>query len=98
MENLEKAAMHDLGGHHHHVHAHIERVHDDRLEDEFSRKVDALRLVMAELRLMTTDEFRRHIEQMKPEDYHGLNYYERWLRSIALILVDRGIMRPEDIA
>jgi hypothetical protein len=39
---------------------------------------------------MTVDELRRGVESLTAEDYHRLGYYQRWVRSIAWIMVERG--------
>ena len=47
--------------------------------------------------LMTVDELRRGIESIPPEEYFELGYYERWLRSIALLMRERGVVTPEEL-
>ncbi|NTF10482.1 nitrile hydratase subunit beta [Agrobacterium rubi] len=92
MENIEKAATHDLGGRNKYLDQPIDRNAAPIPPTEFARRVDALRLLMGEKKLMSTDEFRRHIEEMSPEEYHQVNYYERWLRSMALMLKRQGLI------
>jgi hypothetical protein len=40
--------------------------------------------------VMTVDELRRGVESLEPEDYRSLSYYQRWLRSILAIMIERG--------
>ena len=37
-------------------------------------------------------ELRDGIERLTPEDYDNLTYYERWAKSLAWTLVDKGIV------
>jgi nitrile hydratase len=46
---------------------------------------------------MTVDELRRGIESIPPEEYFGLTYYERWLRSIATLMLEKGVVTPEEL-
>ena len=42
-------------------------------------------------------ELRDGIEQLKPEDYESLNYYERWAASLAYALVAKGVVSEETL-
>ena len=53
---------------------------------------DALRQVLAQKKLMTVDELRRGIESIPEAEYFALGYYERWLRSIAGLMIEKGIV------
>ncbi len=46
---------------------------------------------------MRVDELRRGIESLGPEAYDRLSYYERWIASIANILVEKGVLTQEEI-
>ena len=46
---------------------------------------------------MNVDELRRGIEDLPPEDYDRLGYYERWTRSMAAILAEKGIFSEEEL-
>jgi len=86
-------AIHDIGGLARFRCTPVE--HDEAPPDAFGKKVDALRQVLAQKRLMTVDELRRGIESIPEADYFALGYYERWLRSIAGLMVEKGIVGPE---
>ena len=89
-------ATHDLGGA---ARFHCTPVeHDEAPPDAFGRKVDALRQVLAQKRLMTVDELRRGIESIPQDEYFALGYYERWLRSITLLMVEKGVIDPAEVA
>ncbi len=69
--------------------------HDSAL---WEKRIDVmLRLLMAEKNLMRVDELRRGIESLKPDAYQALSYYERWIASIALILVEKGVLDQGEI-
>ena len=89
-------ATHDIGGL---ARFHCTPVeHDEVPPDAFGKKVDALRQVLAQKRLMTVDELRRGIESIPEQDYFALGYYERWLRSIAGLMVEKGIVDKDVLA
>ena len=46
---------------------------------------------------MNVDELRRGIEDLPPEDYDRLGYYERWTRSTAAILTEKGIFGKAEL-
>ena len=47
--------------------------------------------------IRTTDESRRAREDMPPELYPQLTYYERWTYSTEQNLIERGILTREEI-
>jgi hypothetical protein len=42
--------------------------------------------------LFTVDEMRRAIEDLGPDEYDRLGYYERWITAITRILLERGVI------
>jgi nitrile hydratase len=42
--------------------------------------------------LYSVDEFRDAIERIPPQEYLGLSYYERWLRAIETVLVEKDLL------
>jgi hypothetical protein len=44
-----------------------------------------------------TDEMRRAREEMDSEAYREMNYYERWIASIEAILIEKGILKRDEI-
>jgi nitrile hydratase len=86
-------ATHDMGGI---ARFHCTPVeHDEAPPDGFGKKVDALRQILAQKKLMTVDELRRGIESIPEPEYFALGYYERWLRSIAALMVEKGVVDKE---
>lgn len=74
----------------------------DRSEPErtlFEQRVDAMqRLLCAPDRaLFTVDALRRAIESLPADTYRRLGYYERWLRAMAVLLVERGVIGEDEL-
>ena len=92
-----RAAHHDLGGHPRFVCAAVE-IGDDAPPDAFGGRVDSLRLALGAAGLMTVDEMRRAIEAIPEAEYHALTYYERWLRAISGLMVEKGVIAAADLA
>jgi hypothetical protein len=82
---------HDMGG----LDAgKVERTEHDHAEWE--RRVDALVMLMRRHRL-TVDESRKNIEALPPAAYDRMDYYERWVASLAQTLIQRGIVTSDEI-
>ena len=64
---------------------------------DWERRTHALVGVLREKRLINTDELRRGIEAIPAADYEALSYYERWSASVERLLVEKGILAPEEI-
>jgi nitrile hydratase subunit beta len=88
-------ATHDIGGASRYRCTAVER--DEAPPDAFGKRVDALRQLLARRKLLTVDELRRGIEAIPPEEYFALTYYERWLRSMAGLMLEKGVVRPEEL-
>jgi hypothetical protein len=86
------------------------RVHDrggwpgagpvNKAEHELSmweKRTDALMNLLRGKRMLRTDELRRAIESIEPDDYEKLSYYERWIVAIKSLLIEKGVLTPEDI-
>jgi nitrile hydratase len=48
--------------------------------------------------LYNLDEFRHAIERMPAARYLEASYYERWLTAIETLLLEKGIVTPEELA
>ena len=67
---------------------------------EWERRVDALMVLLSGVKgpaLMTVDELRKNIEQLPPEAYDKLSYYEKWISSLTQTLIQRGIITTEEL-
>lgn len=93
MKSLERA-QNDLGG------MPAGPVGDDaHTPTLFERRVDAMfRLLVEPPRsLFKVDAQRRVMENIDPELYTGLSYYELWLESIRTLLVERGVLTEAEV-
>ena len=50
------------------------------------------------LPLDKTDEMRRAIEDMKPEEYRRLGYFDKWAVGISTLVVEKGLVPADEIA
>lgn len=61
-------------------------------------QIDAMiRLALARGLLTDFAELRDGIERLTPDDYEQLTYYERWARSLACTLVDKGVIGASEL-
>ena len=88
-------ATHDMGGATRFRCTAVER--DEAPPDDFGKRVDALRQLLAQKKLMTVDELRRGIEAIPEDEYLALTYYERWLRSITTLMLEKGVVTEEEL-
>lgn len=89
---MERAA-HDRGGWP--TDAPIDRTEHDLADWEIL--MDAIENALEDRGVMNTDQMRRGIESMPPDEYERASYYERWLFSTEANLVEQGILAPGEI-
>ena len=65
--------------------------------EDWERLAEAINVALGTKGLQTTDEHRRAIENLSPEQYRKLSYYERWIAATEMILVEKGILTREEI-
>ena len=81
-------AYHDMGGL---AAGPVDQAEHDHAPWE--KRVDAIvSLVAMSGGVMTVDELRRGIESLGPKAYDELAYYERWIASVAGILLEKGVL------
>jgi hypothetical protein len=91
--DLTRACPHDLGGQ---PAGSIERAEHE--PEPWQNLVTALMyLLRDQCHLVRTDEMRRMIEDMPPEDYRRLEYFEKWAVGVAGLVVEKGLMTREEI-
>lgn len=93
MTDTPPPATHDIGGDSRFRCTPVEA--DEAPPDAFGKQVDALRQLLARKGLLRVDELRRGIEAIPPAEYHTLGYYEKWLRSISALMLEKGVLPPE---
>ena len=86
--------VHDLGG--------LPAGPVDLAEHErtfFDQRVDAMMRLLAhpESGHYTVDAMRRAIESLPRDDYFGLGYYERWVRAIRQLVIEKGLITGDEL-
>lgn len=71
---------------------------DERANTWWEWQIDAMvRLALKKGLFTDFAELRDGIERLDPADYETLSYYERWAKSLATTLVDKGIVSADDL-
>ena len=92
-EHLVKRLPNDIGG----LPADpIQRV-DHELEP-WEKRCHALADVLDFHKIINTEEKRRGVEALGAEMVGKLTYYERWIACFAVILFQKQILTPDDLA
>ena len=71
----------------------------EHCQEAWEKRVDSvMRLLSDNKRLiLTVDELRRGIEELGPGVYENLSYYERWIASLANLLIEKGVISIEEL-
>ena len=88
-------AHHDLGGAPKYMCMPVDT--EPHVLSAFDKDVDAIRQILGDKEIMSTDELRRGIEAIPEADYHRLSYYQRWLRSITDTLLRKGVLTEAEL-
>ena len=74
-------------------------VQEDHDLEVWEKRIDAILSLLSgkEHRLIRVDELRRGIESLPPDAYDTMSYYERWIASVATILIEKGVLTQEEI-
>ena len=64
---------------------------------EWERRVDAMVQLLRMSGRITVDELRKNIEQLPPQAYDDLSYYEKWIASLTQTLIQRGVITTEEL-
>ena len=64
---------------------------------QWERRVDAMVQLLRMGKRITVDELRKNIEQLPPEAYDKLSYYQKWISSLTQTLIQRGIITTEEL-
>lgn len=92
-KSLMPAGPHDVGGQ---QAGPVDRQEHDTAYWEW--QIDAMiRLAMSSGLFTDFAELRDGIERLEPDDYERLSYYERWAKSLAYTLVDKGVINAADL-
>ena len=83
---------HDMGG----LEAGpIEQGEHDRAPWE--KRVDALMVLLGRKKLVGVDELRRGIEELGADAYDRYSYYERWMASMANLLLEKKVIGVSEL-
>src|SRR6185437_4863256 len=92
--DLSRARPHDLGGQ---PAGAIDPA--EHAAEAWQNLVTALMyLLRDQCHLAKTDEMRRAIEDMDPEDYRRLGYFDKWAVGLSTLVVEKGLISGEELA
>jgi len=65
----------------------------------WQKTTNAMRQVLGDerRRLIRADELRRAIEDLPQDQYEALPYFDKWIRAVRAILVEKGVLTHEEI-
>lgn len=65
----------------------------------WEKRVDALMVLLSDpdRKLLRVDELRRAIESFSPEDYDELTYYQRWIKAITQVMLEKGVVGQREL-
>ncbi len=90
--------VHDMGGMHG-FGAIAREVDEPVFHADWERRVFALELLVeAFVEGANIDAFRHAVERLDPATYLGASYYEKWALALETLLVDAGVVTPEEVA
>jgi Nitrile hydratase beta subunit len=91
--DLTRARPHDLGGQ---LAGPVDRAEHE--PEPWQNLVTALMYLLRDhCQLAKTDEMRRAIEDMNPEDYRRLGYFDKWAVGVSTLVVEKRLMMRNEI-
>lgn len=63
----------------------------------WEKRVDALMILASGAGHFTVDGLRRALEDMGPEAFETMSYYERWIAAVNQNLIERGVYSLEEL-
>ncbi|MGR3781547.1 MAG: ScnB-like protein [Albimonas sp.] len=90
---MTERSWHDMGG--------LPAGEMDFSQHDFAlweKRVDALMVLATTRGMFTVDGLRRVLEDMGPEAFETMSYYERWIESVTRNLVEAGAFTPAELA
>ena len=92
-EELLKRLPNDIGG------LPADRIQQtDRDLFPWEKRCHALADVLDFHKIISTEEKRRGVESLGAEVINKLSYYERWIAAFSVILFQKQILTPEELA
>lgn len=71
---------------------------DDHDFTLWEKRVDALMMIATARGHFTVDGLRRVLEDMPPESFEQMSYYERWIASVNQNLIEAGVYTTAELA
>jgi len=91
--DLSRARAHDLGGR---PAGRVERTEHEA--EPWQNLVTALMYVLRDhCHLAKTDEMRRAIEDMDPENYRRLGYFDKWAVGLSTLVLEKSLISREEL-
>jgi hypothetical protein len=84
---------HDMGG-------TLDGGEIDRSEHDYAlweKRVDAIRQIASDRGHFTVDGLRRALEDMGPEAFESMTYYERWMEAVTRNLIQAGVFTVDEL-
>ena len=63
----------------------------------WEKRVDALMVLASSKGYFTVDGLRRVLEDMGPDAFETMSYYERWVQSVTQNLLEAGVFTPSEL-
>lgn len=72
---------------------------DEHVHVLWEKRTDAIKRLISDKKrkIMTVDELRRGIEEIGPNVYDEMSYYERWITSITNNLLEKGVVTVDEL-
>ena len=64
----------------------------------WEKRVDALMIIASTKGHFTVDGLRRVLEDMAPDTFETMTYYERWIASVNQNLIEAGVYTTSELA
>jgi hypothetical protein len=90
---MEPRRHHDLGG--------LDAgpvVRETHILEPWEARTDALVYLLISKGAFKTDELRREIESLGPDEYRDAGYYHRWLHGTVRLLLEKGVVSVAGLA
>ena len=92
-QNFDGRRWHDMGGN-----AAGPIPTDQHDFSLWEKRVDALMVISSSKGHFTVDGLRRVLEDMGPEAFETMSYYERWIASVNQNLIEAGVYSTAELA
>jgi nitrile hydratase beta subunit len=86
--------IHDLGGMDG-FGSVLREEHEPVFHARWEARMFAITSALLGARMANVDEFRHAIERIPPSAYLESSYYERWMRAVRTLLVEKGVLSRE---